>query len=237
MKRWNLLVPALIGSVMVAPELSGQAVAPSPRLPAEPAEITAVWDDKWVIRDLIGVGCPTDSGYAEVAHKALVEAAETNRSLRHTMATEYGLELANGTPGCPKDLSWYETVLVKWLRQDWENDLLREPGSWDDPTNHTAGAAILSPFLQLGHGKDPATYDLLKSIALDPDVDRLRDGLTPGQMAICPPSLNMRYNAAGAMVLWRFNEGMDAEEAMKAVEAELGGIPQPGGLTIKFKLS
>ena len=227
--RTSLAALAFAAAFAVAPSLSAQAVRLPDSLewtglPSDPADFPAKIQAGGAVLSLYhGAGCPSDGGYAGAAYDALIEATETDPALRYRVATDHAVRLIplhlsedpcpQCGPFCPADLPRFEALLTKWLRQEWEDGLL---GADNPELGQTVGVLLLT-FLDLAHGTAPATYDLLRSIARDPDVyvEDLLDGF----------SYNLRGDAARSMVQYRINGGMGEAEAVEAVEADLAGAP------------
>ena len=186
-------------------------------LPSDPADFPAKVKAGAHVYKLYRAGCPSDGGWAGAARAALVEAAETDLAIRREVATDHRvmLGMGEGIGGCPADLPRFEALLAKWLRADWEAGLL--DGSNPDLSG-VVGANLLVTG-DLSNARDPAMYELLRSIARDPDVY-----VDPALFHISF-SLDLRRDAARAMLGFRMNGGMGAAEAVKAVEADLAGAP------------
>ncbi len=200
-------------AILAAPlSLKAQDVPPHPLLPLDPADFPAKVKAGEISLSAFRIaGCPSDGGYAAAAYAALIEAAETDPTLRGWVARDHAVRLKTGSP-CPNDRPRYEALLAKWVRREWEAGLWRRPES-----------AMMSWFLdELAHGTNPATYELLRSIARDPTV--YVECASPG----CHRdafTLDLRQDAAQNMLAFRINGGIGVAEAVKAVEADLAGAP------------
>ena len=212
------ILAALVAFAVFAPSLAAQAVRLPDSLkwtslPSDPADFPAkVKAGSDVLSLFHGAGCPSDGGYAAAAYEALVKAAETDWKIRLKVARHHGTRLRLG-PLCPNNLSGYEMLLTKWLRAEWEaGSLDQDKLDWQK----TVGGEMLGMGI-LAHGTDPATYELLQSIARDPDVyvepGMFRDGF----------SVDLRRFAARTMLDYRMNGGMGQAEALATVEADLAG--------------
>ncbi len=192
---------------------------PHPNFPPDPADFpAAVKARKLHVSSYRHAGCPSDGGYAAAAYAALIDAAETDDTLRYWVAGDHKVRLKAGI-SCLDDLPRFEAHLVRWIREEWEAGLLGA----DNPTvGLTIGTLVLTMH-DLARGSDPATYDLLRSIARDPAVYVVcaappvcfRDGQT----------LDLRQDAAQTMLGYRINGGTSEAEAVAAVAADLAGAP------------
>ena len=227
MRPQSIPAAVALAFAVFAPSLTAQAVRlpdslKYTALPSDPADFPAKIKAGAHVYSLYSAGCPSDGGYAEAAHNALVKAAETDLEIRRAVTQDHGLmlNLGEGMGGCPADLPRFEALLTKWLREEWEAGLLDQAEI--DKSFQNALAVEMFGMKLLAHAKDPATYQLLRSIARDPDVyvhRGSREGIEP----------DLRRDAARAMLAYRMNQGMGQAEAVEAVEADLAGATSVGG--------
>ena len=223
--RPRTILAAVAAAVAVfAPPLAAQAVRlPDSldwtRLPSDPADFPDSVKAGGSVRSLYSAGCPSDGGYPAVAYDALVKAAETDLEIRHRVANHHGADVRHGASVCPDDLPRYEALLARWLREAWEAGLLEPPKVFEQGA--VGWKVLWSQYL--AHARDPATYQLLRSIARDPEVY-----VSPG-IVYDGFSADLRRDAAWSMLEYRINGGMGRAEAVKAVEADLAGAPPVRG--------
>ena len=221
MRPQTTLAVLAMAAAVFAPALAAQAVRlpdslKYTALPSDPADFPAKVKAGAYVYSLYSAGCPSDGGYPGAAHAALVEAAETDLEVRVAVAQDHGLKLKAGR-SCPDDLPRFEALLAKWLRAEWEAGLLGPDRIFEQET--LGGYGILGAIGELAYGSDPATYQLLRGIARDPDVY-----VEPG-IFFDGFSMDLRRDAAHAMFDYRMNQGMGEAEAVKAVEGDLAGAP------------
>ena len=229
-RRLTATATAAVGAVLAAaPGLAGQTIPDSLRylrLPADPAEFVHEVSQGWYedgtgqrgsreALALFAVGCPADGGWAGDAYTALVEAAETDFSVRRELVRTFANVIEWGEV-CLTELSTYRTWLVERLREEWEDGLL----SPDDATTERLFGTLIYYFTNMANPTADA-YALLRQISRDPNVHNESDNL----MTWDGFEFDIRRDAAFAMVQYHIRNGKSEAEAFRAVVDDLEGGP------------
>ena len=193
---------------LAVPVLAAQERPPAwTRLPEDPGEFPRlVAAGQHTASVVFTMGCPSDGGWAALALDALVQAAQTDFEVRHSLASAFGRGVTSRDRRgeefqCASEVPRYEAWLAEQLRREWDDGLLLSGN----------GEPVLAWRLlrYLASSRNPDTHALVREIARDAGVHE-----------------ELRHHAASVMVdhhygAWMLDPDYDDPRVLDAYQSVL----------------